>query len=397
MQIFVRPGDSITTYSELFQIPHSLIIDSNPFVIPNMLKVGETIQIPGYLCVYQTIQSKTSLAQIAAQHNLHLNALLITNPQLHSTQLQIGQVITVPIRITERIVNGNQHYDYETMLKDLRLLQHIYPFLKYNSIGCSVLNREIPELIIGTGQNNIHFNASFHANEWITTPIVMTFLNDYLLALTNNYPIRDVPMLQQYLHTTLSIVPMVNPDGVNLVLNGLPLDKNIRAKLLAWNKGSTDFSGWKANCNGVDLNDQFPADWEDERANHPKSPGPRDYGGEHPLTEPEAISIAKLTERVDFSRIIALHTQGEVIYWGYKGLEPPQAEQIVNEMARVSGYEPVQNVESYAGYRDWFIQQWRRPGFTVELGLGKNPLPISQFGEIYERSLGIFLAALYCE
>lgn len=193
-----------------------------------------------------------------------------------------------------------------------------------------------------------------------------------------------------YNQTNLNIVPMVNPDGVDLVLNGPPEDESIRNKLIDWNSGSTDFSGWKANINGVDLNDQFPAEWERERERNPKTPGPRDYGGESPLSEPESIAMAELTIERDFARVLAFHTQGKVIYWGFMGLEPPETETLVNEFARVSGYEPVQTIESYAGYKDWFIQDWRRPGFTVELGLGTNPLPISQFGEIYEEALGIF-------
>ena len=68
---------------------------------------------------------------------------------------------------------------------------------------------------------------------------------------------------------------------------------------------------------------------------------------------------------------------------------------LVNEFSRVSGYEPVQSAGSYAGYKDWFIQDWRRPGFTVELGSGTNPLPISQFDDIYEESLGFSLRIVY--
>jgi g-D-glutamyl-meso-diaminopimelate peptidase len=83
------------------------------------------------------------------------------------------------------------------------------------------------------------------------------------------------------------------------------------------------------------------------------------------------------------------------MYWGFENLEPPESEVLVNEFARVSGYEPVKTIESYAGYKDWFIQDWRRPGFTIELGTGTNPLPLTQFDEIYEEVLGIFLAGLY--
>ncbi|MBT2717827.1 hypothetical protein J7I90_17890 [Bacillus sp. ISL-57] len=175
-----------------------------------------------------------------------------------------------------------------------------------------------------------------------------------------------------------------------------PADESLRGRLIEWNNGSEDFSGWKANINGVDLNDQFPAEWELEQArNNVTEPGPANYPGEGPLTQPEAIAMSELTKKRDFGKVLAFHTQGEVIFWGFEGLEPPESETIVNEFARVSGYEPVKSANSYAGYKDWFIQDWRRPGFTVELGKGTNPLPISQFDEIYQKSLGIFLAGLY--
>lgn len=105
--------------------------------------------------------------------------------------------------------------------------------------------------------------------------------------------------------------------------------------------------------------------------------------------------MAELTRKRNFSRVLAFHTQGEVIYWGFDNLEPKESEPIVTEFGRVSGYQPIKTIESYAGYKDWFIQEWQRPGFTVELGFGVNPLPLSQFDEIYQKSLGIFLAGLY--
>ena len=96
----------------------------------------------------------------------------------------------------------------------------MYPFIQTPSIGNSVLGRDIPEILIGTGNKRVHYNGSFHANEWITTPIVLTFLNDYLLSLTNQNTIRGRLTFPLYQQTTLSIVPMVNPDGVNLVIYG---------------------------------------------------------------------------------------------------------------------------------------------------------------------------------
>ncbi|MFJ7828131.1 M14 family metallopeptidase [Psychrobacillus sp. NPDC096623] len=395
MDVYVRPGDSLWYYSQLFKIPFKLIIDSNQNINPQLLSVGVRIQIPGYITTPYQIKSGDSLWSIATSRNLPLDALFLINPALNPMRLQIGQTINVPVRVTWRIVDGKQNYDYSTMMNDIRQLQTVYPFLLVSSIGNSVENRPIPEILIGSGEERVHYNASFHANEWITTPVLLTFLNDYALSLTNQTGIRGLDTFPLYLQTSLSLVPMVNPDGVDLVINGLPDESPWKSKVIAWNNGSSDFSGWKANIRGVDLNDQFPANWELERARNPKEPGPRDYGGESPLSEPEAIAMADLTRSRDFARVLAFHTQGEVIYWGFENLEPPESEAMALEFSRVSGYEPVQTIDSYAGYKDWFIQDWRRPGFTVELGTGTNPLPLSQFDEIYEEVLGIFLAGLY--
>lgn len=395
MDITVRSGDSLWYYSQLFKIPIQLIIDSNRDVNLRVLSVGQHIRIPGYVAFGMQINQGESLWSISQRRNVPLDTIFLVNPTLNPNHLQIGQTIRVPLRITWRLVNGRQTYSYGMMVDDLRRLQAVYPFIQNTSIGNSVLGRNIPEIQLGTGPKRVHYNASFHANEWITTPVLMTFLNDYLLSLTNQTPIRGLSTFHLYQQSTLSIVPMVNPDGVTLVQQGPPETEPWRTRVVEWNNGSTDFSGWKANIRGVDLNDQFPANWDLERERNPKTPGPRDYGGERPLSEPEAIAMADLTKERDFMRVLAFHTQGEVIYWGYQGLEPPESETMVNEFSRVSGYEPVQTIESYAGYKDWFIQDWRRPGFTVELGIGTNPLPITQFTEIYEKNLGIFLAGLY--
>ena len=395
MDIYVRRGDSFWYFSNVFNVSLQLIIDSNRDLNPNALMAGQRVRIPGYAAVDYRIRAGDTLWKIAQSRNLQVDALLLANRNINPNGLYIGQMIKVPLRITWRIVEGKKNYDYDTLTNDLNRLKNVYPFMQVPSIGKSVLGKSIPEALVGNGSKRVHYNGSFHANEWITTPIIMTFLNDYLLAVTNKTSIRGLSMANFYNQTTLSIVPMVNPDGVDLVLNGPPEEEPWNESVIELNNGSANFSGWKANIRGVDLNDQFPAKWELEKARNPSKPGPRDYVGERPLSEPEAIGMADLTRKRDFSRVLAFHTQGEVIYWGFDNLEPPEAETMVNEFARVSGYQPVKTIESYAGYKDWFIQDWRRPGFTVELGFGINPLPLSQFDEIYQEALGIFLAGLY--
>ena len=285
-------------------------------------------------------------------------------------------------------------YDFSMLMKDIERLRS-HSIVRVHEIGQSVLNKPIVELQIGEGETYVHMNASFHANEWITSAVVMAFVRDYVQALKNKKHLFGYDVQQLYKKATLSVVPMVNPDGVDLVLHGKKAAQHYEDEVLRINKGNDDFSQWKANIRGVDLNNQFPAKWEIEKERKiPKAPAPRDFPGFLPLTEPEAQAMAELTTKRDFFKVLAFHTQGKEIYWGYEQCEPLEAEEEVNEFARWSGYKPVRYIDSHAGYRDWFIFNWKRRGYTIELGEGVNPLPFSQFQSIYNDSIGIFLTAL---
>jgi len=107
----------------------------------------------------------------------------------------------------------------------------------------------------------------------------------------------------------------------------------------------------------------------------------------------EALAVYNFTLKHNFKLILAYHTQGQEIYWQFQGYEPPIARIIGEQFSRVSGYRlaEVPYASSFAGYKDWFLQTYRRPGYTIEAGLGENPLPISQFDEIYRDNEGILV------
>ena len=161
------------------------------------------------------------------------------------------------------------------------------------------------------------------------------------------------------------------------------------------------FNIWKLiKSTGVDLNLQFPAGWEQAKeikfAQGFNKPAPRDYVGVGPLTAPEAISVYNFTLSYNFSLVISYHTQGKIIYWQFQDYTPEISKDIVRAFSEVSGYSPEDTPldSSFAGYKDWFIQNYSRPGFTVEAGEGENPLPISQFDEIYRDNIGILVLGM---
>lgn len=160
-------------------------------------------------------------------------------------------------------------------------------------------------------------------------------------------------------------------------------------------------SGWKFfKSTGVDLNLQFPAGWEQARqikfSQGFTSSAPRDFVGDGPLVAPEALAVYNFTLNHNFDLIIAYHTQGKEIYWQFQNYATPRARAIGEQFSLVSGYRlaEVPFNSSFAGYKDWFLQEYRRPGYTIEAGIGQNPLPISQFDEIYNDNLGILVLGM---
>lgn len=298
------------------------------------------------------------------------------------------------------IVPTNINYSYSILQINISTLKKLYPFIEVTSAGKSINNNDIPVIRIGNGPKEVFYSAAIHANEWITAPLLMKFLADYCFTIQNNLPIFGYNARQIFNSTTIYIMPMVNPDGVNLV-TGEILENSpsyLFAQNISRNYPDIPFtSGWKANIRGVDLNLQFPAGWAQAReikfSQGFTSLAPRDFVGFGPLTEPESLAIYNFTLQHTFRLVLSFHTQGEVIYWQFQNYTPPESLAIGQQFSRLSGYtlENTPYNSSFAGYKDWFIQNYRRPGYTIECGLGDNPLPTSQFDTIYRDILGILV------
>lgn len=287
-------------------------------------------------------------------------------------------------------------------MMNLEALQNKYPYIEIFYYGMSVLGKRIPYVKLGNGPKEVFYNATIHANEWINSVFFMKWIEDFCEAYSQGKEWQGYNLQEIWNATTIYLAPMLNPDGVDLVTG--VINQNLpsyqEATLIAENFPNIPFpNGWKANIRGIDLNQQFPADWE--RAREVKysqgftRPAPRDFVGYGPLTEPESLAVYQFTLAYDFRLILSYHTQGEVIFWRYLNYEPQEAETIGNQIAKISGYTLINEVEtnSFAGYRDWFISSYRRPGYTIETGLGENPLSISQFQQIYQDNAKVLLFA----
>ena len=286
----------------------------------------------------------------------------------------------------------------------IREIVAAYPFCRTETITSTAFQRPISTLVIGTGPRKVLFTAAHHANEWITALLLLKYAEDLAEAIRTDGILFGQKARDLAENVTIYMIPMVNPDGVDLVVGAIE-PGNIQydlAQRLAQDYPAIPFpDGWKANLLGVDLNLNYPAGWLQAReikfSQGYTRPGPRDYVGRAPLDQLETKALAEFTEFLDPALVLAYHSQGKEIYWQFRDYSVPGAKELGEVMAKVSGYTlaEVPYESAFAGYKDWFIQNFRRPGYTIEVGSGVNPLPLSQFPEIYRDNVPLLnIAAL---
>lgn len=392
----VQEGDTLLRIARRFEVNAASLLAANPHLSPELqLMPGLLLSIPAGSVTVYCVQPGDTIIRLAGAFSLSIGALAAANPGIDTRQLVAGQLLIVPSGGYHRIVDPRAEYGHAELTSDLEALEREYPFLVKSVIGHSVLGKPIYALRMGEGARKVHINAAMHANEWITAPLLMTFAEDAARACSLGEMMVGTDMRALLKEVTVWFVPLVNPDGAELAQEGLRRNHPLYSTLLQMNRQSLRFTKWKANARGIDLNDQFPAFWEEEAERRTASgPGPRDYPGIAPLTEPEAQALAELTRKERFDLVVALHTQGGEIYWNYRGYEPPESERIACRLAQASGYKSVKLRGSDAGYKDWFIYDFRKPGFTVEIGCGMNPLPIETFPDLYDELRPLLIAAL---
>lgn len=270
-----------------------------------------------------------------------------------------------------------------------------YGFLDALPIGKSVLGREIMGIIIGGGKERILYAAAFHAQEWLTSLILLRLCEDMCSALESGGQIADITIQEALSGRSLVIIPQVNPDGVDIAIHGSG-SAGTYAQMVR-ELGGNEPGKWQANARGVDINHNFNAGWDIlqsmERENGIFSASPRQWCGPAPESEPETAALTKLCRRASFRHVLALHSQGEEIYWQYGERTPARSRVMAEVMAASAGYKVAdpEGLASHGGFKDWFIEETGRPGFTIEAGSGTNPLPLDDFEDIYQKAQEMLL------
>lgn len=267
-----------------------------------------------------------------------------------------------------------------------------YPVLRPAVIGRSVLGREIPALLLSAGGEGqaVLMAAAFHGQEWLTALCALRLCEELCAAERGRCSLCDVPVHKALRDRQIWFVPLANPDGVEIARYGSIAAGGYAASAA---QAGADIPGvWQTNARGVDINHNFNAGWAQMQVlaqkNDKISAGRRYFCGPEPESEPETRALTDLCRRCDFRHVVALHSQGEEIYWSYGHHTPARSRMMARVLSAASGYAMAEPSEmaAHGGFKDWFIDHYHRPGFTLELGQGRNPLPVAAFEEIYEKA-----------
>lgn len=327
---------------------------------------------------------------------------------------------TVAVQETEQIAKSiykelivdsrPQMYTYNDMEQDMKALCETYPELvSVTSIGQTMDGRNIYDMVIGDTNASEHLmiQGSIHAREYMTTQLVMMQACDFVRALVDgNGEYKGISYNNLFNDKAIHVIPMVNPDGVSISQLGMDGVNNSATgdrllEIAAKDGESLDnvyyLRQWKANANGVDLNRNFDALWEQYTG--PSHPSSDHYKGTNPGSENESAALIALTRQYNFVRTISYHTYGQVIYWyfGQTGALRDETLSLAQEVAEVTGYATDSNYEALdpAGYKDWAISKMSIPSLTIEVGYGENPLPYEQLNSVYSQNKGVWAAVLY--
>lgn len=245
---------------------------------------------------------------------------------------------------------------------------------KKTVIGKSEFGRNIYAFFVGEEGRTVGIcQYAIHAREWITA----------LLAF------RQIEC--GVAKGGVWFIPLMNPDGAELCLNGVQSVKSEERKkyLLSLNgeKGN-DFSLWKANGNGVDLNVNFDVGWGKGEKNL-FYPSAENYVGSRPFSEPETASLRDFTFSVKPDFTISYHTSGEEIYWYYHQpvFSAMRDRKYGAILSKCTGYPLRYSNSSHGGYKDWCISALKIPSYTVEAGRGAQPIGMDGLKDITEKNL----------
>lgn len=310
-------------------------------------------------------------------------------------------------QLTNPIVKVTDKYSYDQMSSDISSLKSRYgSHMQVNTIGTSLDGRSLYEMVIGNpnASKQILIHAGIHAREYMT-PLLVMKQAEHLLAFYDSGSYQGRNLSDILAGVAIHIVPMVNPDGITISQFGVSALRSSELRQIvnqcyaqdkADGRTSQSFDRyqtlWKANGRGVDLNQNFPALWETITTG-PSHASYANYKGTSSLSEPESQALANLANSRNWTLTISYHSMGNLVYWDFAGNKvSAQSKALAALVTGITGYR-TNGSSGKGGFKDYVqIKDNPIPSLTIEVGSVACPMPVSEFGNVWNSNQSIMAA-----
>jgi len=262
-------------------------------------------------------------------------------------------------------------------------------------------------------REHYYVEAGNHARETVNTAILMKMIEHYCMDYYDDTIIKEFHLKDELKKAVIHFIPLVNPDGFDLVKFGTSHIQTEEAKQLLNSVKDKNYKKFKANLAGVDLNRNFPdvyydldtKQWVDKfqkynNQYYSEVPSGEFYAGPYAGSEPETQAIMAYVKRYDFRNFISYHSQGEVIYhdryWFSQDVKDRELA-FAEVLGKVSGYMLINKITPDSGkgsgfFGDYAVSETLKPAVTVETT--KNSMPTEQ--KYYQKAYNqTYLLPLY--
>lgn len=231
-------------------------------------------------------------------------------------------------------------------------------FYSTSTIGHSVEGRPIVAHTFGTGTKSLLLVGGIHGGyEWNTVLLAEMMIEEFRL---NPEIINE--------NLTVTIIPVLNPDGLALVTSDGRHSNINPADITKWNANGLG----RFNANQVDLNRNFACNWSPRATWRAQSIG----AGTAPFSEPEAEALRKFIENNPLVAAVFWHSVANAVYGSEcnDGILPATL-QILNLYGQAANYQVVPIFDAYPVTGD--VEGWLAtlgiPAITVELETRNSP------------------------
>lgn len=201
------------------------------------------------------------------------------------------------------------HYDYKMCVRDIKLLTRNNDFIEKIKIGYSNMNKPIYCVKIGKGERNILVTCAHFGTEYLTSAFIMNFLKNYADAYKNGDDFEGKNSGELYSNISLYVIPMLNPDSVDIAVNGFDITDSFHQRLIS-DAGVHSFNRvWKDSLSSSDIHHEAGLRITKE------------YSGEKKCRNVyfENEVVKNFNHEIDFDMFIRIHSHTEDMYYDFGG------------------------------------------------------------------------------